>query len=120
MNIDFAGDFYTDIDSAVADIQKMLDAEVAYRWYQMGVIMGARVKDLEMIRSGNLPASESEARALKEWLRNSENATWQRLVDAVGQRAGGNNQRLAKSLSKEIAEKLSVSSESHFMHTSNR
>ena len=105
----FTVDSYSDMESAVRDIQGMLDAKVAPRWYQMGVTLGARVADLEAIRLNNtLPAQESESRMLDAWLRNadSERTTWQWLVDAVGHSAGGNYQRLAKTLAKKIAAKL--------------
>ena len=68
----------------------------------MGVILGAHVSDLEAIRLAGLSATKSEHKVLQAWLSNCENPTWQRLVDAVGHRAGGNHQRLAKSLSKEL------------------
>ena len=104
----FTGDSYSDMGCAVRDIQDMLDAKVAPRWYQMGVTLGARVADLEAIRFSKLPAQESERKMLDAWLKNAdpERTTWQWLVDAVGHSAGGNYQRLAKTLAKKIAAKL--------------
>ena len=72
---------------------------MAARWYQMGITLGAQVSDLEMIRLEKLPAIESERMMLQVWLTNSDNTTWQWLVDSVGHVAGGNHQRLARSLS---------------------
>ena len=103
-----AGDSYSDVESAVGDIQNMLGAKVAPRWYQMGVTLSTRVADLEAIRLENLSAQESEGRMLGAWLNNTEmtRTTWQWLVDAVGHSAGGNYQRLAKALAEKIATKL--------------
>ena len=83
------------------DIQRMLESKVAARWYQMGVTLGARVSDLESIRLSKLSAIECERKMLQEWLHNCDNTTWQWLVDSVAHVAGGNHQRLAKSLSME-------------------
>ena len=107
-HITHAGDSYSDVESAVGDIQSMLDAKVAPRWYQMGVTLGTRVADLEEIRLKNLSAQESEGRMLGAWLNNADKkrTTWQWLVDAVGHSAGGQYQRLAKTLAKKIATKL--------------
>ena len=114
-HITHAVDSYTDVDSAdratsaVGNIQSMLGAKVAPRWYQMGVTLGTRVADLEAIRAKkDLSAQESERRMLDAWLKNTENTktTWQWLVDAVGHRAGGNHPRLAKTLAEKIATKL--------------
>ena len=81
------------------DIQHMLETKVAARWYQMGITLGARVSELEMVRLDRLSAIESERMMLEAWLKNSSNTTWQWLVDSVGHVAGGNHQRLAKFLS---------------------
>ena len=94
------------MESAVQDIQSMLGAKVAPRWYQMGVTLGTRVADLEAIRLSKLPAQDSEKMMLDAWLKNTDMTTWQWLVDAVGHSAGGNYQRLAKTLAKKIAAKL--------------
>ena len=104
-HITHAGDSYSDVESAVGDI---LGAKVAPRWYQMGITLGTRVADLEAIRLKNLSAQESEGRMLDAWLKNTETTrtTWQWLVDAVGHSAGGNHQRLAKTLAEKIATKL--------------
>ena len=100
--------YNNDVESAVKDIQGMLDAKVASRWYQMGVTVGAPVAYLEAIRLEKLPAQESERRMLDAWLTNAdpERTTWQWLVDAVGHRAGGNHQKRAGVLAKKIAAKL--------------
>jgi hypothetical protein len=99
---------YSDVESAVGAIQSMLGVNVAPRWYQMGVTLGTRVADLEAIRLNKLPAQDSERRMLVAWLNNTDmtRTTWQWLVDAVGHSAGGNYQRLAKTLAKKIAAKL--------------
>ena len=94
-----------DVETAVKNIVAMLEGKVAPRWYQMGVSLGTPVSDLEGIRLSKKPARESE-RMMFEALLLSDNKrlprTWQLLVDSVGHKAGGNNQRLAKSLSKKL------------------
>ena len=86
----------------------MLNAKVAARWYQVGVVLGSKVSDLEEIRMKHASAKESEKEMFEMWLTNCDDeATWQRLVDAVGHKAGGNNLRLASALSKNIDKKLS-------------
>ena len=97
-----------DIQTAVKDIVTMLGGKVAPRWYQMGVSLGTPVADLEEIRLSKNPAKDSE-RKMFQALLASDNVrlprTWQLLVDSVGHKAGGNNQRLAKSLSKKLSGK---------------
>ena len=106
----FTGALYNnDVENAVRDIQGMLEAKVAPRWYQMGVTLGVPVAHLEAVRlNRNLSVQESERGMLDAWLKNAdpERTTWQWLVDAVGHSAGGNYQRLAKTLAKKIAAKL--------------
>ena len=86
----------------------MLNAKVASRWYQVGVVLGSKVSDLEVIRMRHASAKESEKEMFEMWLTNCDDeATWQRLVDGVGYKAGGNNLRLASALSKNIDKKLS-------------
>lgn len=88
----------------------MLDSEVAHRWYQIGVILGVSVGKLEAIRSSKQPAQNNEMMMFTEFLKTNKDAlsgTWQLLVDAVGHEAGGNDLRLAQTLSKKIAKKLS-------------
>jgi hypothetical protein len=82
-------------------MQKMLNNSVAARWYQMGVVMGVPPSDLEIIRESPEyhGAGEREAGMLKAWLeRGSLPRTWQVLVDAVEDRAGGNHKVLAKKI----------------------
>ena len=111
----FTGKSYSDVNRAVGDLQGMLNGKVAPRWYQMGVCLGARVADLEAIRLRKMPARDSERMMLVDWLNNADKktTTWQWLVDAVGHSAGGNHQRLARTLAKKIAAKLA----GKLMHT---
>ena len=102
----FPGDSYDSVERAVRDLQNMLNAKVAHRWYQMGISLGARVSDMEIIRVGKPKAVEGERMMLDAWLRNCDNTTWQWLVDAVGHVAGGNHQRHAKFLAEKIASRL--------------
>ena len=92
------------MQSAVGGIQGILDGEVAARWYQMGVTLGARVASLEAIRLGKLPAQESERMMLDAWLTNADpkRTTWRWLVDAVRHNAGGQNPKLAKRIAAKI------------------
>ncbi|CAI8022598.1 hypothetical protein GBAR_LOCUS13255 [Geodia barretti] len=79
----------------------MLNNSVAARWYQMGVVMGVLPSDLEIIRESPEyhGAGEREAGMLKAWLeRGSLPRTWQVVVDAVEDRAGGNHKVLAKKI----------------------
>jgi hypothetical protein len=88
-------------DESVQLIQKMLNNSVAARWYQMGVVMGVPPSDLEIIRESPdyHGAGEREAGMLKAWLeRGFLPRTWQVLVDAVEDRAGGNHKVLAKKI----------------------
>jgi hypothetical protein len=98
------------VTSVASVIKDMLNSKVAARWYQVGVVLGSKVSDLEVIRMKQFSAQESEQEMFKMWLTNCEDeATWQRLVDAVGHSAGGNNLRLALALSEKIIDKkLSV------------
>ena len=95
--------------AAVMDIQTMLDSKVAHRWYQMGVILGVPVDQLENIRLKNDDAGDCERVMFTKFLsadRDSLRPTWQLLVDAVGHKAGGNNLGLAQNLSKKVAERF--------------
>ena len=87
----------------------MLGGKVTSRWYQVGIVLGSKVSDLEDIRiKKDISATTSQQEMFEKWLLNcADKATWQRLVDAVGHKAGGNNLRLAKEFSQKINEKLS-------------
>ena len=91
---------FEDINKAVGSIQEMLEARVASRWYQMGVTLGAPVRELEIIRGMRAPANDSERMMLKAWLDNGDIKTWQWLADSVGHVAGGSYPKLAKYLAK--------------------
>ena len=111
-----------DYDKAVGDIISMLGGKVAPRWYQMGVSIGTPVANLEEIRLSKQPARESERMMFQAWLKSDNERlprTWQLLVDSVGHKAGGNNQRLAKSLSKKLSGKCHEQNFSIKMHESN-
>lgn len=86
----------------MAYIQNLLDHKVASRWYQMGVVLGVPVGELESIRNGqDTNAGMREAAMLQSWLQTSLlSQTWQVLVDAVGHDAGGNHRGLAKKIAK--------------------
>ena len=105
-----SGVYYdSDIDSAVRDIQTMLASKVAHRWYQMGVILGVPVAQLENIRLKNADAGDCERVMFTKFLsadREALRPTWQLLVDAVGHKAGGNNVGLAQTLSNKVAERF--------------
>ncbi|CAI8045854.1 hypothetical protein GBAR_LOCUS25353 [Geodia barretti] len=98
-------------EESVRLIQKMLNNSVAARWYQMGVVMGVPPSDLEIIRESPEyhGAGEREAGMFKAWLeRGSLPRTWQVLVDAVEDRAGGNHKVLAKKISSSPLESYQV------------
>lgn len=83
----------------------LLESKVAPRWYQMGTCLGVPVANLEEIRLLQASARESERRMFEALLQSHNKnlpRTWQLLVDSVGHKAGGNNQRLAKLLSKKF------------------
>ena len=89
-----------EIETAVKDIVTILGGKVAPRWYQMGVSLGTPVADLEEIRLSKQPARQSKMMMFQALLKSDNEhlpRTWQLLVDSVGHKAGGNNQRLAKS-----------------------
>ena len=105
-----SGDCYGDVN-AVKEIKEMLNSKVTHRWYQIGVILGVPVSKLEEIRLDEELAGdrESESAMFTNFLSSDSNIlqpTWQLLVDAVGHKAGGNNQRLAETLSSRVAEKF--------------
>lgn len=91
-------DSYDSPTSAVRELQEFFESRLAARWYQMGVTLGVRVSELEIIRLEKLPPIESERMMLESWLKNCDNPTWQRLVDSAAHVAGGNHRRLAKTL----------------------
>lgn len=80
----------------------MLKGKVAARWYQVGVVLGTPIRELETIRMNKDGSARSrELMMLQSFLENGgESATWQRLVDAVGHEAGGDYRGLALQLSK--------------------
>ena len=98
------GDGFENTDSAVAHIQNLLNNKIASRWYQMGVVLGVPVCELESIRNGkDTDAGIREAAMLRTWLQTSLlPQTWQVLVDAVGHDAGGNHKGLAKKIATKI------------------
>ena len=76
---------------------------VVSRWYEIGVLLGVRVADLNLIQSDEtLDQRERLGAMLKAWLdKTSCEHSWRVLVDAVDHEAGGNNPAEAE----KIAEK---------------
>ena len=93
-------------DQLLAAIQKLLSSKVTSRWFQMGVVMGVPIAALESIRtSSDLTGSvERETAMLRCWIEQRPllPRTWQVLVEAVENRAGGNYRILARDMSLKI------------------
>ena len=92
-------------EESVRNIQALLQNKVAARWYQMGIVMGVPLAELEMIRSDQSVQSilEKETAMIKVWLRQSLlPCTWQVLVDAVEHNSGGQNPLLAREVAAEV------------------
>lgn len=100
LNYTLVGNGFENTDRAVAHIQNLLNYKVAARWYQMGVVLGVPVSELESIRNGkDTDAGIREAAMLRTWLKTSLlPQTWQVLVDAVGHDAGGNHRAQARKI----------------------
>ena len=83
-----------DDDALVAEMSGLLDG-VFVRWYEIGVLLGVRVGDLNVIQSdGTFSQKECLSKLLKVWLTGSGDGverSWRVLVDAVEHPAGGNN-----------------------------
>ena len=81
---------------------------VSARWYQMGIVMGVPVADLEIIRvNRDLSVVDREGAMIATWLQGGLlSSTWQVLVDAVEHEAGGGNPRLAKHIAAEVAKSV--------------
>ena len=82
------------VEALVAEMADLLDQVVA-RWYEIGVLLGVRVGDLNVIQSDvTLSQKERLYKTLKAWLTGSGDGvehSWCVLVDAVDHQAGGNN-----------------------------
>ena len=101
-------------DRLLATIQKLLSSKVASRWFQMGVVMGVPLAALESIRtSPDLTSSvEREMAMLRCWIEQRPllPRTWQVLVEAVENKAGGNYRVLARDMSRQIPSLIEGSS----------
>ena len=78
--------------------------EVEVKWRDIGLELGITDPQLETIEANNNDVTSRLTAMLREWLNRSYNTSrygepsWQRLSEAVRQRAGGNNPRLADSI----------------------
>lgn len=100
-------------DKTLQRIRTLLGNKVAARWYQMGIVMGVNIEQLEIIRLDptGRPVSERETAMISSWLRQSLlPQTWQVLVDAVQHEAGGQNKALAKSIAAQLKQTVTSSS----------
>ena len=95
-------------DKPETDIKTFMGNGVSARWYQMGIVMGVPVADLEMIRvDTKKQVADREATMIATWLQGGLlPTTWQVLVDAVEHKAGGGNPRLAKHIAAEVAKSV--------------
>ena len=85
------------------DVKKELNT-VSADWYNIGLALRLPTNTLDGIKKSNADPSTYLNSMLIEWLKQNYNVemfgepTWQRLVDAVGDPAGGGNMRLAKDI----------------------
>ena len=81
-------------------ITRLLENKVAARWYQMGIVLGVPLAELEIIRLN--PAMQQsvfdqQTAMIQVWLQQSLlPRTWQVLVDAIEHQAGGQSRLLAR------------------------
>ena len=86
-------------------IEGLLETKVAARWYQMGIVMGVPLAELEMIRMDTHYQSvvDRETAMIRSWLKSGLlPRTWQVLVDAVENPAGGRNRLLARGVASRL------------------
>ena len=94
-------------ENSTSKILSLLGNEVTARWYQMGIVMGVHVGELEIIREGEKLVVDKLRAMIECWLRGSLlPQTWQVLVDAVEHSAGGNNGLLARQIAAALAKEL--------------
>ena len=78
---------------------KLID--VAVKWRDIGLALGLKDPQFEIIHTNNSDVTSCLTTMLRDWLNKSYNTyrygepSWQRLSEAVCNRAGGNNPRLA-------------------------
>ena len=81
---------------------KLISVEV--EWRDIGLQLGLKADQLERIHANNNDVKSRLNSMLKDWLRRAYDTSvcrepsWQKLSEAVGCRAGGNNPALASKL----------------------
>ena len=83
---------------------------VAHKWMEIGLLLGIRYFELQMLKSESDELKEMVRGVVHAWLKEKHNTqvfgrpSWRKLVEVVGARAGGNHAALAQ----EIARKHSA------------
>ena len=77
------------------------------KWYSIGIVLRLKPDILDVIRAGNIGDPHSCLTSMvKEWLKRNYDArkigepTWQRLVEAVSNPAGGADMAFARDMAK--------------------
>lgn len=89
-----------DIQHCISEVVSLL-VNVQSRWYEIGVLLGVPLDQLDMLlQNPDLNSCLDQLRKTVElWLRSREGQrSWQVLVDTVQHHAGGNHPSLAKSI----------------------
>ena len=96
---------YSDLDDLLGVERELIP--VSTRWKSIGIVLRVSLDVLDVIQtqySGNPQACLTSV--LTEWLKRNYNVqrfgepTWQRLVEAVGDPAGGGNMALAREIAR--------------------
>jgi len=91
------------------DVMKVLHP-LAAKWQAVGIALGGNSDQLRTIESSRLGKPvDCLNEMLTNWLKgnyNSEERTWQKLVEVVAEPAGGNDKALAKEIARKYQRNL--------------
>ena len=81
-------------------MEKLTEAGMAVRWRYIGLALGLRGHQLDLIQRGHSTSEDCLTAMATEWLRQTEYGvpSLQRLSEAVSNTAGGNNPSAAENI----------------------
>ena len=87
---------YKNVDEALHMLSRVL-SPVAHRWIHVGVFLGVKYVNLKMLPRAS-PPEQKLRDTLEYWLNSNVDVKLDRLVEAVGHKAGGCSPEVANQI----------------------
>lgn len=88
-------------------VSMLVYGNVGHKWFEIGVVLGLSYGDLMALKYSPESVHEQVMKIVSKWLEGAYDtamfgkASWKKLVEVIGSRAGGDNQQLAAKIAAE-------------------